>query len=123
MNYMSLIIITGVIVGLIVWAWTRASLECKWNKKWVLGICHDSNTDYGWQPLLERHLDSHHWEYIYINKENLPLIMHIVHSGVPSVSSPFFSSKEDRIYKMLQDMVNRGHGNITGIKKEITKHS
>lgn len=118
MDYITVFIVTGFIVGIITWAWTRTSVEGEWKKKWTLGICHDPNTDYGWQPLLERYLDNHHWEYIYINKENLSLITHIAHSNVPSVRGPFVSSKEDRIYKMLQDMVNRGHGNITGIEKE-----
>lgn len=119
MDYIAAVTVTGLIVGFIVgfitWAWTRTSVEGEWSNKWTLGICH---SDTGWQPLLERHLDNHHWEYIYINKENLPLITHIAHSSVPSVPGPFVSTKEDRVYKMLQDMVNRGHGNITGIEKE-----
>lgn len=118
MDYITIIVITCFIVGVITWMWTKTSVEDKWEKKWRLGICHDPDTELGWQPLLERYLDNHHWEYIYINKENLPLIRHIAYLNVPSVPSPLASSKEDRLFKMLKDMVNRGHGRITGIKKE-----
>lgn len=114
-NYIEIIVITIIIVGFITWLWTKASIEAKHSRKWTLGICHD--TEIGWQPLLERHLDNRHWEYIYINKENLPLISHLAYSEVPSIPNPLLS-KEDRIYKMLQDIVNRGHGQITGMKQQ-----
>ena len=103
-----------IVIG-ITWFLTKTFTEQECEKKWRLGICND--TEFGWQPLLERYLDNHHWEYIYINKENLPLIGRLAYSKVPSVPNPLAPSEEDRIYKMLQDMVNRGHGSITGIKK------
>lgn len=63
----------------------------------------------GWTPILERHLNDKSWEYIYINEENLALITHIAHMGVPS--SPLIDSDE-RVYKMIQDMIKQGHGHI-----------
>jgi hypothetical protein len=53
-------------------------------------------------PILERHLNDKSWEYIYIIEENLALITHIAHMGVPS--SPFIDSDE-RVHKMIQDMI------------------
>lgn len=114
MDYFTVVLITGFVVGLFTWAKTKDYVEEKWEKKWMLGICHDEK---GWRALLERHLSDRHWEYIYINKENLALITHIAFSNVPAAPNPIFS-KEDRIYQMMQDMVNRGHGHIIGIKKE-----
>ena len=120
MDYMKVIWITGLIVGFTTWLLTKISIENELGKKWTLGVVHDTDPDIGWQSILERNLDNHHWEYIYINKENLPLIGRLAYSKVPKVPLPslYASSEEDPIYKMLQDMVNRGHGSITGIKKE-----
>ena len=120
MDCIKIVWFTGLIVGFITWFLTKTFTELEYEKKWRLGICHDTET--GWQPLLERNLDNHHWEYIYINKKNLPLIGRLAYSKVPKVPLPsmYASSEEDPIYKMLQDMVNRGHGSITGIKKEET---
>lgn len=112
MDYISVVFL---VIG-ITWFLTKTFTEQECKKKWRLGICND--TEFGWQPLLERDVDQHHGDYIYINKENLPLIGHLAYSEVPSVPNPRAPSKEDRIYKMLQDMVNRGHGSITGIKRE-----
>ena len=40
--------------------------------------------------------------------------------NTPSIANPAISYKEDHIYKMLQDMVDRGHGKILGIEKDPT---
>jgi hypothetical protein len=105
-NYILIIIVTAVITGIIVYALTR-SLDDEWNRKWTLSVIRDGQI--GWTPILERHLNDKSWEYIYINEENLALITHIAHMGVPS--SPLIDSNE-RVYKMIQDMINRGYGHI-----------
>ena len=104
--YILIIIVTAVITGIVVYALTR-SLDAEWNRKWTLSIVRDGQI--GWMPILERHLNDKSWEYIYIVEENLALITHIAHVGVPS--SPLIDSNE-RVYKMIQDMINRGYGHI-----------
>jgi hypothetical protein len=105
-NYILIIIATAVITGTIVYAFTR-SLDAEGNRKWTLSVIRDGQI--GWMPILERHLNDKSWEYIYIVEENLALIMHIAHMGVPS--SPLIDSDE-RVHKMIQDMINRGYGHI-----------
>ena len=104
--YILIIIVTAVSTGTIVYALTR-SLDDEGNKKWTLSVIRDGQI--GWMPILERHLNDKSWEYIYIIEENLALITQIAHMGVPS--SPFIDSDE-RVHKMIQDMINRGHGHI-----------
>jgi hypothetical protein len=104
--YILIIMVTAVITGIIVYALTR-SLDDEWNRKWTLSVIRDGQI--GWTPILERHLNDKSWEYIYINEENLALITHIAHMGVPS--SPLIDSDE-RVYKMIQDMIKQGHGHI-----------
>ena len=104
--YILIIIITAVTTGTVVYALTR-SFDAEWNRKWTLSVVRDGQI--GWMPILERHLRDKSWEYIYINEENLALITHIAHMGLPS--SPLIDSNE-RVYKMIQDMINRGHGHI-----------
>jgi len=117
MGYVSAIMITAFIVGFITWSWTKSTTENEFSYKWTLGICNDEN---GWQALLERSPNNRAWEYIYINEDNLPLIRHIAFLNTPTMSNPAVSYKEDKINKMLQDMVNRGHGHISGIEKDPT---
>ena len=108
----AIVLVVSLSVGIIAYLHGKASVEVEWGKKWRLGVCNDSE---GWHPLLERHLGSYCWEYIYINKENLPLISHIAYSKVlsvgPLISNPF------QVTEMIQDMVNRGHGSIAGVKR------
>jgi hypothetical protein len=104
--YILIIIVTAVITGIIVYALTR-SLDDEWNRKWTLSVIRDGQI--GWVPILERHLNDKSWEYIYINEENMALVTHIAHMGVPS--SPLIDSDE-RVYKMIQDMIERGYGHI-----------
>jgi hypothetical protein len=105
-NYILIIIVTAVTTGIVVYALTR-SLDAEEKRKWTLSVIRDGQI--GWTPILERHLNDKSWEYIYINEENLALITHIAHMGVPS--SPLIDSDE-RVYKMIQDMIERGYGHI-----------
>jgi len=105
-NYILIILATAVIAGTVVYAFTR-SLDAEGNRKWTLSVIRDGQI--GWMPIVERHLNDKSWEYIYINEDNLALISQIAHMGVPS--SPLIDSDE-RVYKMIQDMINRGHGHI-----------
>ena len=118
MDCIKIVSITGLIVGFTTWFLTKISIEYEIGKKWTLGAFHDTDPDIGWHPMLERQLDNHHWEYIYINKDNLPVIEYFAHSNIPLMSSQLVSSKGYPIYKMVQDMVNRGHGKITSIEKK-----
>ncbi len=120
MDYVIVVAITGMVVGFITYMFVRSSLESKWQRKWTLGICNDLK---GWYPILERYLDNRHWEYIYINTENTSIIMHIAYSDVPRVEAPYSAEKEERFQIMLQDMVNRGHGHITGMQKEAQEEN
>ena len=104
--YILIIIVTAFSTGTIVYALTR-SLDAEWNRKWTLSVVRDGQI--GWMPIIERHWNDKSWEYIYIIEENLALISQIAHMGVPS--SPLIDSNE-RVYKMIQDMINRGHGHI-----------
>jgi len=104
--YILIILVTAVITGIVVYALTR-SLDDEWNRKWTLSVIRDGQI--GWMPILERHLNDKSWEHIYINEENLTLITHIAHMGVPS--SPFIDSDE-RVYKLIQEMIKQGHGHI-----------
>jgi hypothetical protein len=70
--YILIIIVTAVITGIVVYALTRF-LDDEWNRKWTLSVIRDGQI--GWMPILERHLNDKSWEYIYINEENLALIM------------------------------------------------
>jgi hypothetical protein len=104
--YILTIIVTAVTTGTVVYALTR-SLDGEWNRKWTLSVVRDGQI--GWMPILERHLNDKSWEYIYIIEDNLALIAHIANVGIPS--SPLIDSDE-RVYKMIQDMIERGHGHI-----------
>jgi hypothetical protein len=104
--YILIVIVTAVTTGIVVYALTR-SLDAEWNRKWTLSIVRDGQI--GWMPILERHLNDKSWEYIYIIEDNLALITHIANMGIPS--SPLIDSDE-RVYKMIQDMIKRGHGHI-----------
>ena len=104
--YILIIIVTAVTTGTVVYALTR-SLDAEGNRKWTLSVIRDGQI--GWMPILERHLNDKSWEFIYINEDNLALITHIAHMGVPS--SPLIDS-EERVYKMIQDMIKQGYGNM-----------
>ena len=105
-NFILIIIVTAVTTGTVVYALTR-SLDAEGNRKWTLSVIRDGQI--GWMPILERHLNDKSWEYIYIIEENLALITQIAHMGVPS--SPFIDSDE-RVHKMIQDMIKQGYGHI-----------
>lgn len=107
---------------MIIAGWIYGSIKDRCKKEWRLGAKSDG------QPILERE-DKRHREYIYINKENLPLIEHITHlTNPPRLTIPYpYNERERReeeadsynmLLNMLQDMVNRGHGKWTGFEKE-----
>jgi len=104
--YILIIIVTAVSTGTIVYALTR-SIDDEWKRKWTLSVIRDGQI--GWMPILERRMNDKSWEYIYIIEENLALITHIAHMGVPS--SPLIDSDE-RVNKMIQDMIKQGYGNM-----------
>jgi hypothetical protein len=117
--------VTGTIIGALFAAiishyFTKYARDKKWrkkcsqecNQKWTLGIVNDN----GWQPVLERYPDSNSWEYIYINSENKPIIYRIAYSEVPQVNDPFGYDKNEDLRQYLQEMVDRGQGNIIGLK-------
>jgi hypothetical protein len=129
MEYIEAIILIWIFSLCAAWGSAKMNTERELSKKWTLGITYNSDGILK-QPMLERHLGykgitaSGHkvrgtaWEYIFINEENMDLIRHVAYFKTPFESNPYLPSKEDPLYKMLQDMVNREHGKILGIEKE-----
>jgi hypothetical protein len=94
----------------------------RWGRYVVLMVCGNQLSKYlDCKSITEsssvvRHTE---WEYTLLIKENLNLVWQVT-----SLKAFFENnrcvglSKEDRIYKMFQDMVNNGTGSILVLKKK-----
>jgi hypothetical protein len=85
--------------------------------KWTLGIVYEQR----WQPILERHIGGD-WEYVYLNKENEDLIRSLAQAETPQVRTREQNYARNQSFaRMIQDMVDRGHGSIRGFRSAAEK--